>query len=235
MGDRSHDEGGSRLHIRQAVEASLRRLGTDYIDLYQMHWSDPDTPLEETLDTLNDLVHEGKVHYIGCSNFAGWQIADAAWIARTNHWAPFVSVQNRYSLLDRSVEREVIPACERFGLGMIPYSPLGSGMLTGKYRRGQPPPAGAKLAQMPQMAERFLTDANFDAVESLERFAGERGLSLLQVAIGGLAAQPQVASVIAGAMSPEQVAANVEAGLWEPSPEELAEIDRIAPTANQSS
>jgi len=228
MGDGPYDRGGSRLYIRRAVEASLRRLDTDYIDLYQMHWFDPDAPTEETLSTLDDLVHEGKVRYIGSSNFTGWQIADADWIARVNHWVPFVSAQNRYSLLDRAVEREVIPACRRFGVGMIPYSPLAGGMLTGKYRRGQEPPAGTRLAGNPR-ADRFLNDRNFDTVEALERFAADRGLTLLQVAIGGLAAQPQVASVIAGAMTPEQVMANVEAGSWEPSPEDLAEIDRLAP------
>jgi aryl-alcohol dehydrogenase-like predicted oxidoreductase len=228
MGNGPYDQGGSRLYIRRAVEASLRRLGTDYIDLYQMHGPDPDTPIEETLSTLDDLVREGTVRYIGSSNFAGWQIADAGWTARVERWTPFVSAQNRYSLLDRAVEREVIPACRRFGVGMIPYSPLASGMLTGKYRRGQEPPSGTRLAGSPR-ADRFLNDANFDVVESLERFARERDLTLLQIAIGGLAAQPEVASVIAGATSPEQVAANVESGSWQPSPEDLAEIDRLAP------
>lgn len=228
MGEGPYERGGSRLYIRRAVEASLRRLGTDYIDLYQMHSPDPETPIEETLSALNDLIHEGKVRYIGSSNFAGWQIADADWTARVNHWVPFVSAQNRYNLIRRDVEREVIPACRRFDIGMVPYSPLASGMLTGKYHRGQEPPAGTRLAGSPNAA-RFLNERSFDVVEALERFAGERGVSLLQVAIGGLAAQPQVASVIAGAMSPEQVAANVEAGSWTPSPEDLAEIDRLAP------
>jgi aryl-alcohol dehydrogenase-like predicted oxidoreductase len=229
MGDGPNDQGGSRLYIRRAVEASLERLGTDYIDLYQMHEPDPDTPIDETLSTLDDLVREGKVRYIGSSNFAGWQIADADWTAQVNRWTAFVSAQNAYSLLNRAVEREVIPACERFGVGMLPFFPLASGMLTGKYRRGQPPPPGTRLANNPR-ADRFVNDANFDVVERLERFAAERGIALMHVAIGGLATQPQVASVIAGAMSPEQVVANVEAGSWEPSPEDLAEIDRLAPT-----
>jgi aryl-alcohol dehydrogenase-like predicted oxidoreductase len=229
MGEGPYDQGGSRLYIRRAIEASLQRLGTDYVDLYQLHEPDPETPIEETLSALDDLVHEGKVRYIGSSNFAGWQIADADWIARINHWVRFVSAQNEYSLVDRAIEREVIPACERFGIGMLPFFPLAGGLLTGKYRRGEAPPTGARLAGSPS-ANRFLNDANFDIMEHLERFASHRGLTLLQIAIGGLAAQPQVASVIAGAMSPEQVVANVRAGLWEPGPEELAEINRIAPT-----
>ncbi|HEX6510489.1 MAG TPA: aldo/keto reductase, partial [Chloroflexota bacterium] len=223
MGEGPNDQGGSREYILRAVEASLRRLQTDYIDLYQMHSPDPDTPIEETLSALDDLVHQGKVRYIGSSNFNGWQIADAAWIARVNHWSPFISAQNEYSLVNRAVEREVIPAGERFGVGMLPYLPLAGGLLTGKYRRGQAPPSGTRLARSPR-ADRFLNDPGFDVVEGLERFAAESGLSLLQVAIGGLAAQPQVASVIAGATTPEQVAANVEAGDWQPNPDDLAEI-----------
>lgn len=228
MGEGPNNQGASRGYVRRAVEASLRRLGTDYIDLYQIHAPDPETPIDETLSVLNDLVHEGKVRYIGSSNFAGWQIADADWVARSNHWVPFVSAQNHYSLLHRDVEREVIPACERFGVGMLPFFPLASGMLTGKYRRGQEPPEGTRLAGNPN-ANRFLNDENFAIVESLERFTQERGLNLLQVAISGLAAQPAVASVIAGATKPEQVVANVEAGSWQPSPEDLAEINRLAP------
>lgn len=231
MGEGPNRRGGSRSYIRRAVEASLRRLQTDYIDLYQMHSPDPETPMEETLSALNDLVHEGKVRYIGCSNYAGWQIADATWIARTRGWAPFVSAQNEYSLLEREVERDVIPACAYFGLGMLPYFPLAGGALTGKYRRGENAPQGARLANNPN-ANRFLNDHTFNIVEGLETFARERGISLLQVAIGGLAAQPQVASVIAGAMSPEQIEANVVAGLWTPSIDDLEQINRIAPSGS---
>ncbi|MDQ2745063.1 MAG: aldo/keto reductase [Chloroflexota bacterium] len=234
MGDGPYNQGGSRRYIRHAVEGSLKRLGTDYIDLYQMHAPDAATPIEETLSTLNDLVHEGKVRYIGSSNFAGWQIADAAWISRTEHLAPFISAQNEYSLLDRSVERDVISACLRFGVGMLPYFPLASGLLTGKYRRGQPPPEGTRLAGSPRAGE-VLSNANFDIVEKLEQFAKDRGIALLDVAIGGLAAQPAVDSVIAGATKPEQIEANVAAGAWVPSPQELAEIDRIAPTQRDAS
>ena len=232
MGEGPYRQGGSRRYIRQAVEDSLQRLGTDYIDLYQMHAPDPLTPVEETLSALDDLVHEGKVLYIGSSNFSGWQIADAAWISRTEHLSPFVSAQNEYSLIDRSVERDVIPACERFSVGMLPYFPLASGLLTGKYRRNRLAPEGTRLAGSPA-ASRLLNDANFDIVEGLERFAQERGISLLDVSIGGLAAQSTVASVIAGATKPQQIEANVRAGHWIPSPEDLAEIDRIAPTQRE--
>ncbi|SRR5579884_252391 len=232
MGKGPYHEGGSRRYIRRAVEASLKRLGTDYIDLYQMHSPDPSTPIQETLSTLNDLVREGKVLYIGSSNFSGWQIADAAWLSRTGGFASFISAQNHYSLLERSVEREVVPACARFGVGVLPYFPLASGILTGKYRRDQPAPEGSRLAGA--STNRFVNERNFEIVEQLEALGRERGLSLLQIAIGGLAAQPQIASVIAGATKPEQVRDNVQAGLWKASPEELAEIDRIAPTQRPS-
>ncbi len=224
------ERGGSRRWIRIAVEDSLRRLDTDWIDLYQLHTPDPETPVEETLETLTELVSEGKIRCAGSSNFAGWQIADADWVARTRGLTRFVSVQNAYSLLDRSVETEVIPACERFDVAMIPYSPLANGLLTGKHRRGQPPVPGSRLASVPGAnASRWLTDHNFDIVEALERFAGDRNVTLLDVAIGGLAAQPRVASVIAGAMSPEQVQANARAGRWRPTAADLEELDRIAP------
>jgi aryl-alcohol dehydrogenase-like predicted oxidoreductase len=216
---------GARRYIHRAVESSLRRLGTDYLDLYQMHEPDPATPIDETLSTLDDLVRAGKVRYLGNSNFAGWQIADAAWTAKAGHHAPFVSAQNQYNLLAREVEKEVIPACLRFGLGMLPFFPLASGLLTGKYQRDTPPPAGTRLA-----GERYrdrLTSAPWDKVEALQGFARERGLSLLDVAIGGLAAKPAVASVIAGATTPDQVAANVAAGAWLPTDTDLAELDRL--------
>lgn len=232
MGDDPRNQGGSRGYIRRAVEGSLRRLGTEYIDLYQMHGPDESTPIEETLSALNDLVREGKVRYLGSSNFSGWQIADAAWVARVNHWTPFISAQNEYSLLERGVEREVIPACARFGVGMLPYFPLASGLLTGKYKRGQKPPAGTRLASAAS-ADEWLADERFDIVEALEEFSASHGVSLLAVAIGGLAAQPQICSVIAGATEPEQVVANVEAGSWEPNAEELAAIDRLAPSARE--
>ena len=213
---------GSRRYIRRAVEASLHRLQTDYIDLYQYHAPDGLTPLEETLATLDDLVTEGKVRYIGSSNFAGWQIADAEWIARKQHQhqARFISAQNHYSLLHRDAEREVIPSCLNRGVGVLPYFPLANGLLTGKYRRGQASPGGARLAGR----ESELTDDVFDKLEALERFGEKHGRSPLDVAIAGLAAMPGVASVIAGATRSEQVRANAAAGEWELSPDELAEL-----------
>ena len=209
---------GSRRYIRRAIERSLRRLRTDYVDLFQMHAPDPQTPIAETLSALDELVHEGKVRYIGCSNFAGWQVADAAWTAKELGITSFVSAQNHYSLLERDVERELAPACERFGLGILPYFPLANGLLTGKVRRDQAPPAGSRLS-----LERFagwLTSERFDAVEALEKLASDWGVTLLDLAIGGLAAQPAVASVIAGATKPEQVRTNAEAGQWQPTKEQ---------------
>ncbi|SCE78285.1 Predicted oxidoreductase [Micromonospora viridifaciens] len=217
---------GARRYIARAVEASLRRLGTDHIDLYQMHEPDPGTPIDETLAALDDLVRAGKVRYLGNSNFAGWQIADADWTASSQGHTRFISAQNHYSLLERSVEAEVIPACERFGLGMLPFFPLANGLLTGKYHRGEAPPAGSRLAGGGRYAER-LAAANWDTIEALERYAAERGLSMLQVAIGGLAARPAVTSVIAGATTPEQVRANAEAGAWQPTEEDTAVLDAI--------
>jgi aryl-alcohol dehydrogenase-like predicted oxidoreductase len=214
---------GSRRYIRKAVERSLSRLGTDYIDLYQIHMPDPSTPIEETLSALSDLVHEGKVRYIGNSNFAGWQIADADWIARTTGSVRFISAQNHYNLIERDAEDDVLPACERFGLGQLPYFPLASGLLTGKYQRGVAAPADGRIAAWHM--DSMLSDANFDKIDALSAFAGERGLSLLQVALGGLASRPTVASVIAGATSTEQIIANVEAGLWSPSADDLSAIE----------
>ena len=213
---------GSRRYIRKAVERSLSRLRTDYIDLYQLHMPDPLTPIEETLSALSDLVHEGKVRYIGNSNFAGWQIADADWVARTTGSVRFISAQNHYNLIDRGAESDVLPACERFGLGQLPYFPLASGLLTGKYQRGVAAPADGRIAAWHM--DSMLSDANFDKVDALTSFATERGLSLLQVALGGLASRPAISSVIAGATSPEQIAANVEAGLWSPSDDDRAAL-----------
>jgi aryl-alcohol dehydrogenase-like predicted oxidoreductase len=216
---------GSRRYIRRAVENSLRRLRTDWIDLYQMHVPDPATPIEETLSTLDDLVHEGKVRYLGHSNFSGWQTADAEWIARTRNLERFISAQNRYSLLERGIEADLVPALERYEIGLLPYFPLASGLLTGKYRRGEAPPEGSRIQVWKR--ESVLTDDTFDTLEKLEAFARERSITMLDVAIGGLAAQRAVSSVIAGATSPEQVAANVKAGEWQPTADDLAEIARI--------
>jgi aryl-alcohol dehydrogenase-like predicted oxidoreductase len=211
---------GSRRYIRLAVERSLRRLRTDWIDLYQLHRPDPHTPIEETLAALTELVHEGKVRYLGSSNFAGWQIADAEWLARSTGTERFISAQNNYNLLEREAEQEVVPAAVHLGIGILPYFPLASGLLTGKYTRGQEPPEGSRIKAW-GMAASALTDARFDAVDRLQAYADERSITLLDVAIGGLAAMRGVSSVIAGATSPDQVRANAAAGAWVPSADDL--------------
>jgi aryl-alcohol dehydrogenase-like predicted oxidoreductase len=216
---------GSREYIRWAVEGSLRRLRTDRIDLYQYHRPDGVTPLEETLGAMNELVDEGRVRFIGCSNFEAGQIEEAARIADENGWTGFVSVQNEYSLLDRGLEADVTPACERHGLGIVPYFPLARGLLTGKYRRGEAGPEGARLSSRGEVAD----SATFDRLEALERYAEERGVSLLEVAIGGLAAQPAVATVIAGATRPDQIAGNARAARWIPSDDDLRALDEVVP------
>jgi len=215
---------GSRRYIRKAVEASLRRLGTDWIDLYQMHEPDPATPIEETLAALDELVSEGKVRYVGSSNFAGWQVLDADWTARSSGLERFVSAQNKYSLYDRLAEAELVPACEQVGVGILPFFPLEYGLLTGKYRRGAAAPEGSRLESQSQRLE----GADFDRIEALQHYAEKRGLSMLQVAIGGLAAQPAVASVIAGATKPEQVRANVEAGAWQPTDDDVEVLAELS-------
>jgi aryl-alcohol dehydrogenase-like predicted oxidoreductase len=214
---------GGRAYIRRAVEQSLRRLRTDYIDLYQIHTPDRRTPVAETLAALGELVAEGKVRYLGNSNYSGWQIAEAAGLAAHRGAVPFVSAQNHWSLLERAAEAEVVPAARHFGLGVLPYFPLANGLLTGKIRRGQPAREGTRLAGR----DGYVTEAKLDIVEKLATWAEAHGVSLLTIAIAGLAAQPGCASVIAGAMSPEQVKANADADDWIPSAEEIAEIDAI--------
>ena len=209
---------GARPYIRKAIEASLRRLQTDRVDLYQYHRPDGVTPLDETLGALHELVQEGKVLTIGSSNFTAAMVEEAHAIAAERQLTPFVSEQSEYSWLAREAENELLPACERLGIGFIPYFPLASGLLTGKYRRGEPAPEGTRLHG------RDLDDAKLDRVERLEAFASERGVALLDVAIGGLLAQPAVTSVIAGATKPEQVRANARAGNWQPSPDDLAAL-----------
>jgi aryl-alcohol dehydrogenase-like predicted oxidoreductase len=216
---------GSRRYIRRAVESSLRRLRTDWIDLYQLHRPDPATPIEETLSALSDLVHEGKVRYLGSSNFAGWQVAEAEWTSRTRHLERFVSAQNEYSWLARGIEADLVPALQHYGIGLLPYYPLASGLLTGKYRRGEPAPEGSRIRTWGR--EAVLTDETFDVLEALESFAKSRGGTLLDIAIGALAAQPAVGSVIAGATSREQVERNVAAGAWRPSADDVAELREI--------
>ena len=227
MGEGPLWSGISRRYIFDAVDASLRRLGTDYIDLYQVHFPDPRTPLDETMRALDDVVRQGKARYIGCSNYAGWQVVESQWIARTHHMTPFISAQNQYSLLDRRVERELVPACNAHGLGVLPYFPLANGFLTGKYKAGEAPPEGSRLAGAGARADAVLNEKNFAILGKLEAFAEARGHSVLDVAVGWLASQPHVGSVIAGATSPEQVEQNARAGEWKLSSDELAEVDAI--------
>lgn len=216
---------GGRRYVRRAVEASLRRLGTDYLDLCLLHRPDLITPIEETLEAMSELVTEGKVRYIGSSNFSAWQVTEAEWAARAIGSQRFIAAQNEYSLYNRLAEDELVPACEAAGVGILPYFPLAYGLLTGKYRRDQAAPDGSRLATQSQAAR--LKGARWDRIEALQAFADERELSLLQVAIGGLAAQPAVASVISGVSRPEQIADNIAAGLWEPTADDLAALDDL--------
>ncbi len=232
MGDGPLMRGASRRYIMNAVEASLRRLLTDYIDLYQYHFPDPTTPIEETMQALDDLVHQGKVRYIGHSNFSGWQTAEAHYLAKLEHLTPFITAQNHYNLLEREIERELVPACRRFGLSVLPYFPLASGFLTGKYRRGEAHPAGARLTTNAAAQARIMTHRNWDLAEKLSALAVSHGHSLGELAIGWLTSQPFIGSVIAGATAPEQVEKNVKAGELRLTPEELAEIDALTKPAS---
>ena len=223
--------GGSRRYILSAVEASLKRLKTDWIDLYQMHRYDPATPIDETLRALDDLIRQGKVRYIGTSNFTAWQVVDAQWTAKHLGLNRFIACQDELSLLVRDAERELIPAMKAHGLGLLPYFPLASGMLTGKYKHGAAQPAGARLSYMPDLAERYFTEANWAKVAKLEAFCAARGKTMVELAFSWLGAQPAVSSVIAGATKPEQIEQNIAAASWVLSAEDLAEIDRITKAA----
>jgi len=220
-------KGASRRYIMQAVEASLKRLRTDWIDLYQLHRPDPQTPIEETLRALDDLVRQGKVRFIGCSNLSAAQLTEAQEIAQRHGLAPFVSFQDEYSLLARGIEHELIPAGSALGLGLLPYFPLAGGLLAGKYRRGAPPPAGSRLSKNANQADYFLNERNWQIVAGLDAFVAARGRTLLELAFSWLLSNPVVTSVIAGATSPEQVEQNIAAAGWTLTPEELAELDRI--------
>tara|TARA_Y100000758_G_scaffold176797_1_gene125761 strand:+ start:4283 stop:5218 length:936 start_codon:yes stop_codon:yes gene_type:complete len=224
MGQDALSRGGSRRYIMKAVEASLDRLGTDYIDLYQIHFPDPATPIDETLSALDDLVRSGKVRYIGSSNFSSWQIADADWTARSEGYSRFVSAQNHMNLFERAVVHEVIPGCRHFGLGMLPYFPLASGLLTGKYVRGEPAPEGTRLANAGARAGRALSDHNFDRLEALTNFADERSRTLLELAFGWLLSFEEVSSVIAGATREEQIQGNVEGAGMRLDADEMREV-----------
>ena len=221
---------GGRNYLMRAVEQSLRRLRTDYIDLYQLHTPDPHTPIEETLAALGDLVAQGKVRYIGHSNFSGWRLAEAACAARELGTTRFISAQNHWSLLERHAEAELVPAAVHYGLGVLPYFPLANGLLTGKVRRGRPPAEGTRLASR----QGYITESKLDRVEALIGWAEEHNVTILDVAIGALAAQPGCASVLAGATSPEQVRANAAAASWVPSAGELADLDKIVPPPARS-
>jgi aryl-alcohol dehydrogenase-like predicted oxidoreductase len=226
MQGRNGDDGGRRGdagYVRRAAEASLRRLGTDVIDLYQLHTPDPNTPVEETLAAMTRLVDEGKVRAIGCSNFTGWQLVDADWISRTADLSHFATAQNEYSLYNPAAEVELVPACLELGVGLLPYFPLAYGLLTGKYSRDSEPEEGTRLADQRARWQ----DADWDRIEALQGFAQERGISLLELAMGGLASRPAVASVIAGVSKPEQVAANVAAASWVPSAEDTVALDEL--------
>lgn len=230
-GEGPYGAGASRKHVIAACEASLRRLGTDYVDLYYQHFPDPKTPVDETLGALADLVHVGKVRYVASSNLAGWQIAEAEHVARDRGTPRFVASQSEWSLLERGVEAEVVPACTAYGIGVVPYYPLASGLLTGKYRRGEPPPEGTRLARTGRYEE-LATDRVFDTIDRLLELGQKGGWTLLEMAIGWLVGQPAVASVLVGATGPEQVTANAAAAVASRfSPDELRAIADAAPPA----
>ena len=224
VGDGPNRGGNSRQHIVTEVENSLRRLDTNYIDLYQIHWIDPNTPIEETLRALDDLVRQGKVRYIGCSNFRAWQVCEAVWTSRSLGISPFVSVQPRYNIMDREIEAELVPFCDEYGIGILPYYPLANGFLTGKYRKGQPPPAGTRLAEEER---NMLNDGNFAVLEGLEEFTEKRGHTVLELAFAWLLAKRPVSSVIAGATKPDQVVSNAQAAGWQLTETDLAELDAM--------
>jgi aryl-alcohol dehydrogenase-like predicted oxidoreductase len=221
-------QGASRRYILEAVEASLRRLKTDYIDLYQQHDYDPLTPIEETLRALDDLVRQGKVRYIGNSNFPAWRVAEAEYVARAMNVNRFISCQDEYSLVVRDIEKDLVPCAQEYKLGLLPFFPLASGLLTGKYRKGEAAPDDTRFGKVPRLRDRYVTPRNEDIVEKLQAFAQARGHSMLELAFSWLASRPQVASVIAGATRIEQVEQNVKAIAWTLTADEIAEIDGIS-------
>ena len=239
--DYPNDYGGSRAHIMDAIDRSLKRLATDYVDLYYIHWPDPTTPIEETLRTLDSLVRAGKVRYIACSNFAAWQLCEAVWTSRMNNLECFVGVQTRYNLLDRGIESELAPCCQRYGVGVVPWGPLAEGFLTGKYQRGKPLPAGTRLSTprpappprmpiagmpgRPRVATSVLADANFDKLEKWEKFASDRGHTAGELAISWLLSHSWLSSVIAGATNSEQVSNNVASAEWTLTEEQKTELE----------
>ena len=231
MDDSGRLQGGSRGYIMRAVEASLKRLKTDWIDLYQLHRYDPSTPIEETLRALDDLVRQGKVRHIGCSNLPAWRVVEAQWTAKTEHLHAFASCQDEYSLVMREVEADLLPMMQAYGMSLLPYFPLASGLLTGKYEKNAPLPQGARLTNTQRLADRYMTDANWRIVEELRELCEKRGWPMLDLAFSWLAAKPYVASVIAGATKPEQIEQNVKAVELKLTAQDLAEIDAIAGNA----
>jgi aryl-alcohol dehydrogenase-like predicted oxidoreductase len=227
MSDDGVKKGGSRRYIVGAVEDSLRRLKTDWIDLYQLHVADPLTPVEETLRALDDLVRQGKVRYLGVSNMPAWRVVESQWTSRVCGLNAFTSCQDEYSLVMRGIERDIVPATNAYGMGILPYFPLANGLLTGKYSRNAPMPANSRLTTTQRLAERYLTDANWAIAEKLKDFSKSRGHTILELAFSWLLARPPVASVIAGATRPEQLEQNVKAGEWKLSDVDMAEIDAI--------
>jgi aryl-alcohol dehydrogenase-like predicted oxidoreductase len=228
MDDVGVKKGAARRYIMQAVEDSLKRLQTDHIDLYQQHNYDPLTPIEETLRALEDLTRDGKVRYVGCSNLPAWRVVEAQLTAKAIHVHPFVSIQDEYSLVVRDLEKDLQPMAKQYNLGILPYFPLASGLLTGKYKRGNDAPAGTRFALVPRLRDRYINDKNLGIVEKLEAFASARGHSMLELAFSWLASRSQVTSVIAGATKPEQVEQNAKAIEWKLSADEVAEIDKIS-------
>ena len=225
MGDGPNDTGLSRKHILDGVEASLKRLGTDYIDLYQVHNVDHQTPIYESLAALDDLVRQGKVRYIGCSNFLAWQICEALWASDRKNLTPFVSVQPRYNILDRAIERELLPFCRQYGIGIIPYSPLAGGILTGKYRLGEAPPPDTRAGRNPRLQQQ-LNEAMLGKVGALAKWSRDHDRTVGDLALAWLLSRPEVSTIIAGATKPEQVDENARAADWQLSADDLAEIDR---------
>jgi aryl-alcohol dehydrogenase-like predicted oxidoreductase len=222
-----NEQPASRFHMMPTLEASLRRLGTDYIDLYYVHFPDPATPIEETLRAMDDAIKSGKVRYIACCNFAAWQLADAIWTSRMDNLNPFIVIQSKYNMLERGIEKEVVPFCQAHGVGVIPWGPLASGFLTGKYERGKAIPAGTRFATPMSIYGDVMTETNFDKLEKLEAFSKARGHNVGELAISWLLAHPLIASVIAGAMNGEQIAANVKSAEWKLTAEDVRELDKI--------